>query len=96
MVRKDKEKHENDEMKEHLKKTNNQLVNALQRVEILWHLATNKVVTRPTSTAVVLESSLGWCDKLVAMVILAKPGDQNCPVILKMSQYNNRKDNGVE
>ena len=96
MARKDQEKHENGEMKEHLKKTNNQLANALQRVEILLYLATNKAVARPTSTAVVLESSLGWSDKLVAMVMMAKSGDQNCPVIFKMSQYNDKKDDNVD
>ena len=85
MARKDQEKHENDEMKEHLKKTNNQLASALQRVEVLLYLATNKAVTRPTSTAVVLESSLEWSDKLVAMAMMAKSGDQSCPVIFKMS-----------
>ena len=95
MARKDQEKHENDEMKEHLKKTNNQLASALQRVEVLLYLATNKAVTRPTSTTVVLESSAGWSDKLVAMVMMAKSGDQNCSVIFKMSQYNNKKDNNV-
>ena len=96
MARKDQEKHANDEMKEHLKKTNNQLASALQRVEVLLYLATNKAVARPTSTAVVLESSVGWSNKLVAMVMMAKSGNQNCPVICKMSQYNDNKDDDVE
>ena len=95
MARKDQEKHENDEMKEHLKKTNNQLASALQHVEVLFYLATNKAVTRPTSTAAVLES-LGWSDKLVAIAMMAKSGDQDSPAILKMSQYNNKKDNDVK
>ena len=87
MARKNQEKHENDETKEHLKKTNKQL----QRVEILLHLATNIAISRPTSTAVVLESSVEWPDKLVAMVTMAKVGNQMCPAILKISQFNKEK-----
>ena len=87
MARKDQEKHENDQMKEHLKKTNKHL----QRVEVLLYLATNKAVTRPTSTAVVLESSVGWSDKIIAMVMMSKLGNQTCPTILKISQFNEQK-----
>ena len=115
MLRKDQERHENEEMKKHLVKTkheltstkvtladterkltdtNNQLTSALQRIgtlEVLLYLATDKVVARPTSRAVVLESSLRWSDKLVAMAMMSKSGDQECPVIMKMPQYIKEK-----
>ena len=70
--------------------TNNQLASALQRIstlEVLLYLATDKAVAMPTSGAVVLESLVKWSDKLVAMVMMSKSGDQECPVIMKMSQF---------
>ena len=76
--------------------TNNQLASALQRIstlEVLLYQATDKAVFRPTS--VVLESSAEWCVKLAAMTVVSKSGDQECPVILKMSQYNNKKEKSV-
>ena len=76
--------------------TNNQLTNALQRIgtlEVLLFLATDKVIAKPTSKAVILESSLQWCTKLVAMAMMPKSGDQESPVILKMPQFNKEKSN---
>ena len=133
MARKDQEKHENDNMKEHLKITElvltdvklqlssttselsdtklelvdtkvqlmsskDQLTNALQRInnlEVLLFLATNKAVARPTSNTVVLESSLRWSDKLVAMVMMSKSGDQECPVIIKTPTFKQQQKNDV-
>ena len=77
--------------------TNNQLASALQRIstlEVLLYQATDKAVFRPNS--VVLESSAEWSVKLTAMTIMSKSGDQECPVILKMSQFNNKKENDVQ
>ena len=74
--------------------TNNQLASALQHIstlEVLLYLTTDKVVAKPISRAVILESSLRWSDKLVAMTMMSKSGDQECPVILKMSQFNKQK-----
>ena len=123
MARKDQEKHENDNMKEHLLKskckltvteskltdaeskltgaeskltdTSNQLAKVTKDVstlEVLLYLAMNKpdaiASYRPTCSAVVLDSSLKWSDKLVAMVMMSKSGDQECPVILNMIEYN--------
>ena len=155
MARKDQEKHENDEMKEHLMKTklamtdmkcelnntkfelnkakidlnattndlidtkatlvnikatlantesqltdtNNQLASTLKRIsslEVLLYLATDKVIAKPTSGAVVLESSVRWPDKLAVMAMMSKSSNQKCPVILRMSQFNKQKKNNVE
>ena len=77
--------------------TNNQLASALQRIstlEVLLYQATDKAVFRPTS--VVLESSAQWSVKLAAMTVVSKSGDLECPVILKMSQFNDKKDNDVQ
>ena len=79
--------------------TNNQLASALQRIstlEVLLYLATDKAVAMPTSGAVVLESLVRWSDKLVAMAMMSMSGDQECPVILKMSQFNKQKKKSVE
>ena len=75
--------------------TNNQLAIALERIntlEVLLYLTTNKAVTRPTSCAVVLESSVGWSDKLVAMAMMSNSDDQQCPVIIKMSKFKDKKE----
>ena len=77
--------------------TNNQLASALQHIstlEVLLYQATNKAVFRPTS--VVLVSSAEWSLKLAAMTVVSKSGDQDCPVIFKVSQFNNKKDNDDE
>ena len=79
--------------------TNNQLASALQRIstlEVLLYLATDKPSAMPTSGAVVLESLVRWSDKLVAMVMMSKSGDQECPVILKMSPFNKQKKYNVQ
>ena len=99
MARKDQEKHKKENMEEHLMKTNlalsNQLAIALQRInslEALLYLTTDKTVT--SSTAIV-ESSLGRSVKLAAKAMMSKSGDQVCPVILKMSNYNEMKKDNV-
>ena len=79
--------------------TNNQLTGALQRIstlEVLLYVATNKAIAKPNSSTVVLESSLCWFNKIVAMVMMSKSGDQECPVVLKMSQFNIKRDNNSE
>jgi len=60
------------------------------------YLTTDKAVTRPTSNAAVIESSLRWSNKLTAMVMISKSGDQECPVIFKMVDYNKKKENYVQ
>ena len=81
----------NSKLHSQLSDTNNQLAIALQRIntlEVLLYLATNKAVTRPTSNAVVLESSVGWSDKLVAIAMMSNSGDQECPIIAKTRELN--------
>ena len=127
MARKDQERHETENMKEHLamtkceltrtkvtltntdnklanshnelSDTRSQLANALQRIctlEVLLYLATNKTVAMPSSTAIVLESSLKWCDKLVTMVMMSRSRHQECPVTFKMLEFNKHKvDNTI-
>ena len=74
-----------------------QLTSALQRIntlEVLLYLATDKAVAKPTSNAVVLESSLKWSGKLIVMVMMSKSGDQESPVILQMPTFS--KQNNVK
>ena len=106
MARKDQEKHKKENMEDHLMKTTNQLAAALQRIntlEALMFLTTDKIVTRTTDRAAttathckgVIESSLGWSVRLSAMAMMSKSDDQVCPVILKMSNYNQLKEDNV-
>ena len=104
MARKDQEKHKKENMEEHLMKTtlvltntkqnltdtNYQLSIALQRISTLETLV-DKTVTRKRKK--VIESSLGWSEKLATMAMRSSSGDQVCPVILKMSNYNEMKAN---
>ena len=110
IARQDQEKHKKEKMEEHLMmtkhkltdtegtlaNTNNQLASALQRIstlEVLLYQITDRAVFRPTS--VVLVSSAEWSVKLAAMTVVSKSGDQECPVIFKVSQFNNKKENNV-
>ena len=98
MARKDQEKHKKEKIEEHLIMTKHELTDtkatlasALQRIstlEVLLYQTTDKAVLRP------IKSSAEWSVKLVAMTGLSKSGDQECPVILKMSQF--KKENNVE
>ena len=78
--------------------TSNQLAKVTKDVstlEVLLYLAVNYPASyKPTSSAV-LTSSLKWSDKLAALVMMSKSDDQEFPVILKMTGYNeqNRKNN---
>ena len=79
--------------------TNHRLSIALQRIstlEILLYLATNAAVAKPSNCAMVLESSVGWADKLVTMAMMSKSGDQSCPVVFKLSEYNIKKENELQ
>jgi len=99
MVRRDKEKHKKENMEDHLKMTTLELANTNQRVntlEVLMYLTIDKAVTRTTSSAVAVKSSLRWSNKLTAMAMMSKSGDQECPVIFKMVDYNKQKENNVE
>ena len=78
--------------------TNTQLTTALQRIntlEALVFLTTDKATARPTSNAALIESSLGWPVRLAAMAMMSESGDQVCPAILKMSNYNEAMKNNL-
>ena len=80
-------------------KTKTALSTALQRihtVEALLYIATNSPVVRPTNNAMVLESSLRWSDKLLVMATMSIAGDQVCPVVLKMSEFDIKRRDKVE
>ena len=86
-------------MKEHLMKTKTALSTALQRfctMELSLYITTNTPVARPTSNAIVLESSLRWSDKLLVMATMSTAGDQVCPVVLKMSEFDIKRRDKVE
>ena len=79
--------------------TNNQLAIALQRIntlEVLLYLATDNAGIRPTSSAMVLESSLEWPDKLVAIAKMSESYGKLCPVVLKMTNVKNKKTFSIE
>ena len=89
-------KHELASTKSELTDTKILLNSALQRInafEVLLYIATDAAVVKPTSSAVVLGSSVKWSDKLGAMVMMSKSGDQECPVILKMLEFNRQMEN---
>lgn len=78
--------------------TSRQLTNALQRIdtlEALMYLTTGIGAALPTSSAALIESSLGWSVRLVAMAMMSKSGDRACPVILKVSHYNEALKNNL-
>ena len=109
MARKDQEEHKKENMEEHLMKTNlalastkkelvdvtatltETLATALQRISTLEALM-DSTVTRTT----VIESSLAWPLKLAAIPTKSTSGDQACPVILKVSNFNEMKKNDDE
>ena len=96
-------KHIEEKMAEHLMMTKLELTNtkakladALKRMdtmETLMHLATDKAIAKPTSSATAINSSLNWGDKLSAMANMFKSGYQVCPVIFKLSEFSGRKRN---
>ena len=89
----------NSKLDSQLTDTNNQLAIALQRIntlEVLLYLATDKAVTRPTSSAAVLESSVGWSGKLVALAMMSTSDDQECPIIVKTTEFKNKKRFNIE
>ena len=76
--------------------TSRQLTTALQRIntlEALVYLTMDKAAAMPTSSAALIESSLGWSVKLTAMTMMSKAAEQVCPVILKVSNYNEAMKN---
>jgi len=79
--------------KDELTHANNQLTQRINTLELLMYLATDRAVTRPTSSAAIIESSLRWSNKLTAMAMMSKSGNQECPVIFKMVDYNKQKEN---
>ena len=84
---------------ESLGDTISKLAIALQRIstlEVLLYLATDKAVAKPTSCAAVLQSSMGWVDKLVTMVMMSKSGDLQCPVVFKLSEYKTKRRDEIE
>ena len=153
MARKDQEKHESDQVKEHLKKTTNVLTNILHKLDVttqeltstkldlsnakseltttnlylanaqlelanagfkladmsnqlantvqhsrtmeaLIYITTNGPITWPTDSAAVMNSPAIWPNKLAAMAVISKSGDQECPVVLKINGVNKmKKDN---
>ena len=148
MTRKDQEKHEDDEMQEHLMKTtsmltdvkseldntnmnlsiteldltntkheltntkreltatqikltdmNDQLANVVQhmrKMEISMYLATDRVATYPASSAAIMNNSaISWPTKLAAMAVMSKSGDQECPVIVKINEFNKQKEDNI-
>ena len=100
MARKDQEKHKKENMEDHLMKTTNQLAIALQRIsrlEALMCSTAEKADTMTTNHTVVIESSLEWSEKLAAMAMMSKSGDEVClsPIVFKMSDYNKLKKNNT-
>ena len=78
--------------------TDNQLSSALQRIgtlEMLMSLSTEFSVAMPTSNAAIMESSLRWSVKLVAMAKMSESFYQQCPVILRLPEFNERKKANV-
>ena len=85
MIRKRKKQHEDDKMKEHLHMTSAKLARTEDRVtnlELMVHQMMGKTVgLDPRVTA-------SWSVQLSAMNTLRTIGSQICPVVLRMSSFN--------
>jgi len=83
--------------KAELASTKDQFTQRMNTLEVLMYLTTDKTITKPTrSSAVAIESSLRWSNKLTAMATIPKSGDQECPVIFKLVDFNKLKENNVD
>ena len=72
------------------------LSNAMQQIrtmEALMYLTMDRAIIWPTSRATIMMSSAKWPNKLAAMAVLSKSGNQECPVILKMNEFNKHYNN---
>ena len=79
-----------------LTNTSNQLIVALQRIstlETLMYLTKDEAVARPTISAALIESSLGWSVRLATMAMISKSGHGVCPVTLKVTNFNEAMKN---
>ena len=78
---------------------NNQLANAVQHIrklEVFMYLTTDRVATYPDNSAAIMNSlAVRWPNKLAAMAAMSKSGDEECPVIVKMNEFNKQKENNI-
>ena len=69
---------------EKLDSTEDKLADAMQRIDAL-EIFTHRNISL----------SVQWMVRLIIMAKLFESGDQVCPVIIKMSEYNEKVDNAV-
>ena len=100
MARKDREKHENDNMKEHLMMTKGELTDTKAQLAIALEQMTNLTILlysqlnpTPNASTVDIVSVAKWSIKLNAMASMFKSGNQVLPAILQVSGYNKMKEN---
>ena len=88
MAHKDKEEHDNENMKEHLMMTKAQLAIALKQINNLVQLAmVNSMSSPPNNTK--------WPIILDLKATMLQSGNQMCPVTINMSGYNMKKKDKV-
>ena len=100
MARKDQEKHESKNMKEHLMMTKSELTDTKAQLAIALKHMTNLTIfvysqLNPTANAssVDIVSSVKWSIKLNAMASMFKSGEQVLPAIFQVSGYDKMKEN---
>ena len=91
MLRMNKQVHEEENTKQHLMltkekldSTEDKLADAMQRIDALEIFMHRNI-----------SLSVQWMGRLITMAKLFESGDQVCPVIIKMPEYNEKVDNSV-
>ncbi|XP_065901861.1 TNF receptor-associated factor 4-like [Dysidea avara] len=92
--RQELEKHTEGNIKQHLALTKMKLDNVLKQINMLMTLVyqkqehhTNHTVTRDSASII---SAAKWTTSLEAMALVIQPGDQVCPVTMKITGYSNK------
>ena len=95
VARKDKEKHENEQMKEHLMMTKTKLDDIQHELTDTKTQLVNLSNT-PTINVADLISVAKWSITLNVMAMMSQSGHQTCPITITMSEFFSKKKNDVQ
>ena len=100
MARKDQEKHDNENMKEHLMMNNHELTDtkaqlaaAVKQINNLTEIIN---LSNPLTNIADQIAVVKWFITLDVMATMLQSGHQSCPVTIKMSEYNGKKKDKVQ
>ena len=104
MTRKDLEKHEEENIREHLTMTKSelsgtksQLATALKQIDTLMITTQALISQKHTMTSSDAFVSVAVRSvKLSAIASRIKSGDQNCPIIVKVTEFSTKKNNEIQ